>query len=181
LFDGELGALFPEALPPPLEPPRVPDVVVPLPPPAPVVFAAPVVFEPEDPFTVPDAAPLEVPLPPTPLAPEPVAALPVEDAPLEAPVPEDVPDEEPLPAAESTEASLAEPASSIVTTPASTGVVAIPVAPKNCTSAAVVWVSVTPVRMAGAGLGVICTPAIVWFVGSTSTLVVLHLPVFEMT
>jgi hypothetical protein len=165
--DFEVVALDPDSLP--LEPEEVPppDVVVPDEA-APLPAAVPPVLDPGAPAEPPDCeAPLEVP----------VTAVPVDDVPLEAPD-----DTVPLLAvASSMEASSPAPASGTDITPPSTGVVAIPVAPQNTRTAPLVLVRLTPVRMAGAGLGVISIPSMVWPVGSASLLGLrYHFPVFVL-
>jgi hypothetical protein len=160
-----------------------------------------VAFEPEPGAFDPDgdAAPLVpaevVPALPVSVAPEPVPAeaepavaeplvTPEVDVPL--PAPEEVAEPLDAPLAEPVEASSGAPPPSAPpppesdgsSVPPSTGVVAMPVAPQKTRIAPLVLVTVTPVRMAGAGLGVISIPSIVWPVGSRSVLVLLHLPVF---
>jgi hypothetical protein len=115
---------------------------------------------------------------------EPLAA-PEVDVPL--PVPAEVATPLDAPLAEPVEASSGAPPpsgpppppeSDGSSVPPSTGVVAMPVAPQKTKIAPLVLVTVTPVRMAGAGLGVTSIPSMVWPVGSRSVLVLLHLPVF---
>ena len=152
------------------------------------------------PAPVPSVGANEQPLPDFPdedeviaFEPEPAAAEPAVSDPLVTPelgVPLPVPEEvvAPLdaPLAEPVEASSGEPPpsgppppeSDGSSVPSSTGVVAMPVAPQKTRIAPLVLVTVTPVRMAGAGLGVISIPSMVWPVGSRSVLVLLHLPVF---
>jgi hypothetical protein len=142
-----------------------------------------IAFEPEPEALEPDAPPLEpdkvvpaseeVVVPPDPPLAEPVEASsgpppPADPPPASSPPPASGP---PPPTPESTGASA----------PPSTGVVAMPVAPQKTRIAPLVLVIVTPVRTAGAGLGVISTPSMVWFVGSKSLFVVSHLPVFVTT
>jgi hypothetical protein len=141
-----------------------------------------VAFEPEPGAFEPDGdvaplAPAEVvPVPPVPFAPEtvPAAAEPAVAEPgvgVPLPVPEEVVTPLDAPLAEPVEASSGAPPpsgpplppeSDGSSVPPSTGVVAMPVAPQKTRIAPLVLVSVTPVRMAGAGLGVISIPSMVW-------------------
>jgi hypothetical protein len=130
----------------------------------------PVALEP----AVPPPAPLDVPAVATPL---------VADAPLAVPddpvAPLVVPVEASAPAPLASDPPPATPESRGISAPASTGVVAIPVAPQKTRCAALVFVICTPVSIAEAD-GVIWIPSIVWPVGSTSMPVVFHLPVAVM-
>jgi hypothetical protein len=153
----------------------------------PLASAAPLPLDP----VVPEAAPaapelvvtpeLGVPALATPLvavvtpldAPEEVVAplvpplVPALVAPVEASTPPLSPSASPAPA----------PESSAISVPASTGVVAMPVAPQKRRYCVLVLVTSTPVSIAVLD-GVSWMPSIVWPVGSTSSSVVFHFPVF---